>query len=121
MQKDNDAIHDIGHIYDIGHDRGRKRTRCVKGQQNANNLRRNTDVNVAEIMCKLVNQQSTPEIDTDVFGGNLLEFHYFMAVFDEAVGKKIGKRKAHVSDQIYHWGSKGDGQKLNTASSKGRI
>ena len=36
-------------------------------------------------MCKLVNQQSA----TDVFGGNPLGFHYFMAVFDEAVKKKI--------------------------------
>ena len=47
------------------------------------------DVNVAEMMCKLVNQESAPEIDIDVFGGNPLEFHYFMAVFDEVVEKKI--------------------------------
>ena len=82
LQKDNNAI------YDIGHDRGHMRTQCVKGQQHANSLRRN-DVNVAEMMCKLVNQQSAPEIDIDVFGGNPLEFHYFMAVCDEAVEKKI--------------------------------
>ena len=62
---------------------------CVKGQQHTNNLRRNNDVNVAEMMCKLVNQQSAPEIDIDVFGGKQLEFHYFMTVFDEAVKKKI--------------------------------
>ena len=37
----------------------------------------------------LVNQQSAPEIDIDVLRGNPLEFHYFMAVFDEAVEKKI--------------------------------
>ena len=65
------------------------RTHCVKGQEHAKNLRRNNDVNVAEMACKLVNQQSAPEIDIDVFGGNPLEFHYFMAVFDEAVEKKI--------------------------------
>ena len=41
------------------------------------------------MMCKLVNQQSALEIDTDVFGGNPLGFHYFMVVFDEAVKKKI--------------------------------
>ena len=41
------------------------------------------------MMCKLVNEQSAPEIDIDVFGGNPLEFHYFMAVFHEAVEKKI--------------------------------
>ena len=37
----------------------------------------------------LVNQQSAPEIDIDMLRGNPLEFHYFMAVFDEAVEKKI--------------------------------
>ena len=83
LQKDNDAI------YNIGHDRGHMRTQCLKGQQHANNLRRNNDVNVPEMMCKLVNEQSVPEIDIDVFGGNPLEFHYFMAVFHEAIEKKI--------------------------------
>ena len=65
------------------------RTHCVKDQQHANNLRRNNDVNVAEMMWKLVNQQSAPEIVIHVFGGNPLEFHYFMAAFDEAVENKI--------------------------------
>ena len=87
--KDNDAIYNIGH--DTGH-----RTQCVKGQQHTNNLRRNNDVDAAEMICKLINQKSAPEIDIDVFGGNSLEIHCFMAVFDEAVEKKIeaprGKR-----------------------------
>ena len=83
LQKDNDAI------YDIVHDRVHMRTKCVKGQQHANNLRRNNAVNIAEIMCKLVNQQSAPETDIHVFGRNPLEFHYFMVVFDEAVEEKI--------------------------------
>ena len=82
LRKDDDAI------YGIGHDRGQMRTQRVKGQQHENNLRRNNDANVAEMMCKLVNQQSAPEIYIDVFGGNPFEFHYFMAVFDEAVEKK---------------------------------
>ena len=55
FQKDNNAIYDIGHV------RGHMRTQCVKGQQNANNLRRN-NVNVAEMMCKLVNQESAPAL-----------------------------------------------------------
>ena len=29
--------------------------------------------------------------------------------------------KAHIADQIYHLGSKGDGQNLYTASPKGKI
>ena len=83
MRKENDAI------CDIVHGKGHMRTHCIKGQQHANNLTRNKDANVAEMMCKLVNQQSASEIDIDVFGGNPLEFHYFMAVFDEVVEKKI--------------------------------
>ena len=50
LQKENDAI------CDFVHERGHMRTHCVKGQQHANNLRRIKDVNVAEMMCKLVNQ-----------------------------------------------------------------
>ena len=34
-------------------------------------------------------QQSAQEIDIDVFGGTPLEFHCFMAVFDEDIEKKI--------------------------------
>ena len=54
LQNDDDAVHDIGH------DRGRMRIQCVKGQQNANNPRKNDGFNVAEMMCKLLNQQSAP-------------------------------------------------------------
>ena len=85
------------------------RAQYVKGQQHLNNLRRNNGVNVAE-MCKLVNQQSAPDIDIDVFGGKPSEFHHFVAVFDEPVENKIedprGKLTRHTSSQIYHWGSK---------------
>ena len=52
------------------------RIQCAKCQQYTNNLRRNKDVNIAEMMCKFVNQQSAPNIDIGVFGGNPFEFHY---------------------------------------------
>ena len=65
------------------------RTYCVEGQQHGNNLRRNNDVSVAEMMSRFVYQQFAQEIDIDVFGGNPLEFHCFMAVFDEAFERKI--------------------------------
>ena len=94
LQKDNDAIHDIVH------DRGLMRTQRVKGQQHGNNLRRNNDVNIAEMMCKLVNQQAAPEIDIDLFGGNPLEFHYFMAAFDETVEKKPEKPRGKLTRLI---------------------
>ena len=93
LQKDSDAI------YDIGHDRGH-RTQCVKGQQHANNLKRNNDVNAAEMICKLMNQKSAPEIDIDVFGGNSLEIHCSMAVFDEAVENKIEDPRGKLTHLI---------------------
>lgn len=82
MQKENDARHDTGH------DRGCMRTQCVKGQHHTNNLRKNDNINVAEIMYKLVSQQFASEIDIDVFGENLLKLHYFIAAFNKAVKKK---------------------------------
>ena len=54
------------------------------------------------MMCKLVNQQSAPEIDTDVFGGNPVGFHYFMAVFDEALEKKIEDPRGNLTCLIKH-------------------
>ena len=52
------------------------------------------------MMCKIVNQQSAPEIDIDIFGGNPLEFHYFMAVFDETVKKKVEDQRGKLTRLI---------------------
>ena len=38
---------------------------------------------VDEMMCRMLKQQSAPEIEIDIFDGNPMEFHYFMAVFKE--------------------------------------
>ena len=48
-----------------------------------------TDTSVSDILCKMMKQQSAPEININVFDGNPLNFHYFMAVFKEAAEKKI--------------------------------
>ena len=48
-----------------------------------------TDTRVADMLCKMMKQQSAPENDLDVFDGNPLNFHHFMAVFREVVEKKI--------------------------------
>ena len=52
------------------------------------------------MLCKLMKQQSTPEIDLDVFDGNPLNFHYFMAVFRETVEKKIEDSCGRLSQLI---------------------
>ena len=52
------------------------------------------------MLCKMMKQQSTPEIDLDVFDGNPLNFHYFMAVFRETVEKKIEDSCGRLSQLI---------------------
>ena len=44
---------------------------------------------IVDALCHLVKQQSAPDIELDVFDGNPLDFHYFMALFHEVMGKKM--------------------------------
>ena len=44
---------------------------------------------ISEMMCRLLSRQSAPEIEIDVFNGNPMEFHYFVAVFKEVVEKRV--------------------------------
>ena len=53
-------------------------------------------------MCKLVNQQPAPGKNIDVFGGNSLKFHYFMADFDEAVENNIEDPHGQLTWLIKH-------------------
>ena len=41
------------------------------------------------MMCKLLRQQAAPDVDIDIFSGDPVEYHYFIAVFEEVVEKKI--------------------------------
>ena len=68
-----------------------------KVSNNANNLSRNNDVNIAEMMCKLVNEQSAPEIDIDVFGGNPLSFTILWLSL-----MKLSKRKLKTHMESSH-------------------
>ena len=40
------------------------------------------DEGVSKVMCQLLKQQSAPDFDIDIFSGNLMDFHYFMFVFN---------------------------------------
>ena len=42
---------------------------------------------VTGMMYKLLLQQSAPDIEIDVFDGNLLEFNYFTLLFEEVESK----------------------------------
>ena len=48
-----------------------------------------TDTSVADMLSKMMQQQSAQEIDFDVFDRNPLNLYYFMAVFREAAEKKL--------------------------------
>ena len=39
--------------------------------------------------CKLLRLQSVPDIDTETFDGNILNYHYFIALFREVVESKV--------------------------------
>ena len=38
-------------------------------------------------------QQATSELEIDIFDGNPMDFHYFMAVFEEVVENKVTDQK----------------------------
>ena len=42
-----------------------------------------------DMLCKLLKVQSAPDVDMECFDGNVLEYHYFMALFIQVVESKI--------------------------------
>ena len=51
-------------------------------------------------MCKLLNQQNTPELDIDTFDGDPMEFHYFIAIFHEVIEKKVDDAQGSITRLI---------------------
>ena len=47
------------------------------------------EIDTNEVLCRLMKQQSAPEVDTDSFDGNPLNYRYFMAIFKEVVENRI--------------------------------
>ena len=44
---------------------------------------------MSKMMCQFLKQQSTLDLDIDIFSETPMCFHYFMAMFNEIVGKKM--------------------------------
>ena len=65
---------------------------------------------IAEVLCNLLKQQSTPDIDLDVFDGNPLEYHYFMTLFHELVEKRIEDPRGRLTCLIKY--TKGDPKEM---------
>ena len=51
-------------------------------------------------MSKLLRQQVAPDVDIDIFTGDLVDYHYFVAVFDEVVEKKIDDPRGRLAKLI---------------------
>ena len=45
--------------------------------------------NVTGMMCERLQQQAEPDLEIDIFDGNPMDFHYFMAIFKEVVENKV--------------------------------
>ena len=61
-----------------------------------------SEKNIVNELCHLVKQQSAPDIELDVFDGNLLDFHYFMTLFDEEVEKRIDDLRGRLARLVKH-------------------
>ena len=66
------------------------------GNRNSSN---DEDANhkTSSVLCKLLQQQAASEVDIDCFDGNPLKYHYFMALFCEAVETKIEDRRGRLT------------------------
>ena len=58
------------------------------------------DEGVSKMMCQLLKQRSAPDIDIDVFSGNPMDFHYFIAIFNEIVEKKVDDTRGKLTRLI---------------------
>ena len=68
------------------------------------------DDSVNEMMYQLLKQQSAPQTEIDVFNGNPMEFHYFMAVFREVGKKRVDDEQGKLTWLIKY--TKGDAKDM---------
>ena len=61
-------------------------------------------------MCKLLSQQSAPNVDIDMFDGNPLVFNYFMSLFEEMVESKVVDPRGRLTRLISY--TKGEAEEL---------
>ena len=47
------------------------------------------NANIADLLCTRVREQPAPQVTTEPFNGNPLNFAYFLSMFTESVEKKI--------------------------------
>ena len=52
------------------------------------------------MLCRLVKEQSAPDVGREEFDGNPLNFNYFRSLFRETVGKKIDDPEGRLTRLI---------------------
>ena len=65
---------------------------------------------ISEMLCKLLKLHAAPDVDVELFNGNTLNYHYFMALFKEVVESKINDPRGRLTRLINYTTS--DSKKL---------
>ena len=101
------------HQYNINKKGGNRWRKEVHGTNDQNvsvddNNKHEIDTN--EILCRLMRQQSAPEIDIECFDGNSLNYRHFIAIFKEVVENRIDDPRGLLIRLIKY--KKGDAKEL---------
>ena len=59
-------------------------------------------IGTSDILSKLLNLWSAPDVGTECLSGNMLEYHYFFALLREVIESKIDKPKEKLTRFIKH-------------------
>ena len=68
----------------------------LKSRNNESRSATNSGVSADDatnVLCQLLKQQAAPDVEIDTFDGNPLNYFYFMALFKEAIERKIDDPK----------------------------
>ena len=86
-------------------------------EQRIKEFRKSMDGNQSErnegftgTMCKCLSQLSSSKVDIKVFDGNVLEFNYFMSIFEKMVESEVVDPRAKLTRLINY--TKGSAKKL---------
>ena len=64
----------------------------------------------SDMLCKLLWFQSAPDVDIKTFDGNVLNYHYFIALFREVVESKVDDPRGKLTRLIKY--TSGDAREL---------
>ena len=68
------------------------------------------DSSVTKLLCQMLQQQAAPEVDIESYAGDSLDYHYFVALFDEVVERNILDARGRLTRLIKF--TKGEAKEL---------